>query len=129
MIKYNETIHPEDSLAFVRSITFIGGFLNSYSYFTRGGAFTTFHTGNLVRTGLSIVERDPIAFWNSFTPIVAGFLGAATALGLKNRTTGDSIFYKKVIITEIIIFSIIGLVWSESFDNIVNFVLSMTDKR
>lgn len=124
-MKHEETIgHPEESYCFMRSLTFIGGFLNAYSYFTRGGAFVTFHTGNLVRTGLSIVEKDLVQFWSAFTPIIAGFLGAVVALLLKSKITEESYFYKRIIFVEIISFFIIGFIWSDSLHNIVNFALS-----
>lgn len=126
MMKHNETIkRPEDSFAFMRSLAFIGGFLNAYSYFTRGGAFVSFHTGNLVRVGLSIVERDIIQFWGSFIPIIAGFLGAAIAILLKNKITVENKFHKRIILTEIISLFIIGFIMSDSLNNVVNFVLSM----
>lgn len=116
---------PEESFAFIRSLTFIGGFLNAYSYFTRGGAFVTFHTGNLVRVGLSIVEKDINVFWNSFIPITAAFLGVIIASLLRHRTIEEAGFQRKVILTEIISLFIIGFIWTGSQNNGVNFVLSM----
>lgn len=125
MMKHNQTIqHPEDSFAFMRGLTFIGGFLNAYSYFTRGGVFVTFHTGNLVRVGLSIVEKDVIQLWNSFIPIISAFLGAVMAILLKNKITDEGDFHKKIILTEILSLFIIGFLWSDPLDRIVNFILS-----
>lgn len=125
-MKFNGTIqHPEDSLAFMRCLTFIGGFLNAYSYFTRGGVFVTFHTGNLVRTGLSIVEKNPTQFWSSLTPIIAGFIGATIALLLKNKIVSENNFHKKIILIEIITLFTIGFMWSGVFNGVINFILSM----
>lgn len=126
-MKYNERIqNPEDSLIFMRSLTFIGGFLNAYSYYTRGGAFVSFHTGNFVRIGLSILERNSIKFWSSFIPIMAAFLGAIISSFLKYKiTTESNLYFKRIILIEIIVFFIIGFIKSDSLNNVINFILSM----
>jgi uncharacterized membrane protein YoaK (UPF0700 family) len=124
-MKFSETIkHPEDSYAFMRSLTFIGGFLNAYSYFTRGGAFVSFHTGNLVRIGLSIVLNDSVQLWNSLTPVIGGFIGVVTATIIRNKINRDDLFNKVIVLTEIITLFIIGCIWSNSIDHIINFTLS-----
>lgn len=117
--------HPEDSLVFMRSLTFIGGFLNAYSFFTRGGAFVSFHTGNLVRIGLSIVLNDNIQLWNSLTPVIGGFIGAVMATVIRNKIKDDNLFNRLIITIEILILSIIGFIWFDSIDYIINFVLSV----
>lgn len=127
MMRHNEVIkNSQDSFSFMTSLTFVGGFLNAYSYFTRGGSFVTFHTGNLVRVGLSIVEKNAPQFWNSFIPIIAAFIGVVIATLLNSKITVKSNFYKKIILIEIVILFIIGFVWLDSLNNIVNFILSMT---
>ena len=122
---YGATIkHPEDSLAFMRSLTFIGGFLNAYSFFTRGGAFVSFHTGNLVRIGLAIVLNDNVQFWNSLTPVIGAFIGAVTATAIRNKINKDISFNKVIVLIEIVMLFIVGLIWSNSIDYIINFGLS-----
>lgn len=116
--------HPEDSLAFMRSLTFIGGFLNAYSFFTRGGAFVSFHTGNLVRIGLAIVLSDKVQLWNSLTPVIGAFIGAVTATIIRNKITKDNLFNKVIVLTEIALMFIVGFIWTNSIDYIINFGLS-----
>lgn len=122
---YSKAIkQPEDSLAFMRSLTFIGGFLNAYSFFTRGGAFVSFHTGNLVRIGLSIVMNDNVQLWNSLTPVIGAFIGAVTATIIRKKITKDISFNKIIVLTEIVMLLIVGFIWSSSIDYIINFGLS-----
>jgi len=124
-MKFSETIkHPEDSYAFMRALTFIGGFLNAYSFFARGGAFVSFHTGNLVKIGLSIVLNDSVQFWNCFIPVIGGFIGVITATIIRDKIYRDDLFNKAIILTEIITLFIVGCIWTNSIDNIINFFLS-----
>lgn len=125
-MKFSETIkHPEDSYAFMRALTFIGGFLNAYSFFARGGAFVSFHTGNLVRIGLSIVLNDSVQFWNCFIPVVGGFIGVVIATIIRDRINRDELFNRAIIIIEIITLFIVGCIWTNSIDHIINFSLSL----
>lgn len=124
-MKYDVTIrHPEDSLGFMRALTFIGGFLNAYSFFTRGGVFVTFHTGNLVRASLSIVFNERVQLFASIIPIIGGFIGVVIASILRNKITIDKLFAKTIILIEMISFFLIGLIWPSSLDSTVNFILS-----
>lgn len=125
IIMYGATIkHPEDSLAFMRGLTFIGGFLNAYSFFTRGGAFVSFHTGNLVRIGLAVVLNDNFQLWNSLTPVIGAFIGVVTATIIRNKITKDTLFNKAIVLTEIAVLFIIGFIGTNSIDYIINFTLS-----
>ncbi len=122
---YSTTIkHPEDSLAFMRGLTFIGGFLNAYSFFTRGGVFVSFHTGNAVRIGLALALYDKVQFWSSFIPIIAAFIGGVTATIIRNKVTEDISFTKVIVLTEIAVLFAIGFIWTNSVDYIINFGLS-----
>ena len=48
----------DESLIFMGLLTFIGGFINAYAFFTRGQAFVSMHTGNMAKIGLSLYQND-----------------------------------------------------------------------
>ncbi len=115
----------EDSAAIMRCLTFVGGYLNAYCYFTRGGAFGTFHTGNLVRTGLAIVEMDMSRFLSAVIPILGAIIGGLLANALKFVVTDKLTYQRRVIVLQLLTFLFVGFLRSEATDNEVNFVVPM----
>lgn len=119
-------IKVEERFFFMVLLTFIGGFSNAYSYFTRGGAFVSFHTGNITKVGLSAVLLDSAMFWSAFIPIVGAFLGAIFAQLVKLRLSRRSTpFWQcSALAIELAVFLIVGFVPKSWFNDGVNFVLS-----
>ena len=116
-----------ESFRFMSILCFIGGFGNAYSYFTRGGAFVSFQTGNLTKVGISIFLQDPEMFWSCFIPIIGGVLGAVIAHIIKYLLSTKQIAYwqRLVVVLEFVAFLIIGLIESNPLaDKWVNFSLS-----
>lgn len=54
----------QERTLFLIGLTFLGGYLNAYTYTVRGGSFVSFQTGNLVRLGMSTA-------WGAWTDAVA----------------------------------------------------------
>lgn len=79
-----EDLKIEERLIFMGILTFVGGFLNAYAFFVRGGAFVSLHTGNMVKVGISIYEKDSILFYSAIVPIIGCLIGAIIAQLLKN---------------------------------------------
>ncbi len=115
----------EDSLAIVRGLTFVGGYLNAYCFFTRGGAFGTFHTGNIVRVGLSVVQKDSAQFWAAMMPIIGAVVGGILANTLKLTTQEDLSYQRRVIFLQLLTFLAVGLLLSDATNSLVNFVVPM----
>ncbi|HHX04370.1 MAG TPA: DUF1275 domain-containing protein [Tissierellia bacterium] len=115
----------EDSIAIIRGITFVGGFLNAYCFFTRGGAFGTFHTGNIVRAGVSLVQWDWSGFWAAFLPIIGAFIGALLANTVRLSAPVDLTFQRRVIFAQLLTFLVIGFLSSDATNGVVNFVVPM----
>ena len=117
----------EETLLFMSILTFVGGYLNAYSYFNRGGAFVTFHTGNLARIGISAYTGDKTMFIACIVPILGGFLGAMLAQFLKvgcAKRVSTLRWQKTALVAELVALLVVPFL-SAVPDNVVNFFLSL----
>ena len=98
-----------ESLQIMFILTLIGGFLDSYSYVTRGGVFAFAQTGNLVLLSINICYGNLDKIVRYIMPIIAFILG----------TTLVRIFEKKhkymkivqvIIVFEGIILALVGFI-------------------
>lgn len=82
-MKTETNIKAEETLLFMALLTFTGGFINAYSFFERGGAFVSFHTGNMVRMGIFMGQQNWAGLASVVTPIMGCLLGVILANLLK----------------------------------------------
>lgn len=117
----------EEGLIFMGLLTFVGGFINAYSFITRGYAFVSLHTGNMARIGLSICLKDFEMFISAFVPVIGCLVGAILAQIMKHfmKGIGDIKILKNLIWFEVIFLLIIGLIPNSISNNAVNFSLSI----
>lgn len=47
-----------ESTAFMVMLTLLSGYLNAYTYATRGGSFANMHTGNMSKLGISLAGQE-----------------------------------------------------------------------
>lgn len=64
-------------------LTIIGGYLDAYTYLTRGGVFANAQTGNLVLLGVNLINRN-ILFFRYALPVIAFIAGIFLSNYLKN---------------------------------------------
>lgn len=127
MFKNKVSNRIEDGVIFTFALTFIGGYMNSYSYFIRGGSLVTMQSGNMARIGLAIYLGDNSLFIISLVPIL-GCLAGVTLLQLTRRRfpQNDEFFWQKMsILVEILIFLIVGFIPSGYHNHILNFTIAM----
>lgn len=122
-----EEIKAEETFGFMLLLTFVGGYSNAYSYFTRGGAFVSFHTGNMAKLGIAAVTGDSTMFLACVVPICGGLLGAVLAQLVKTYLSRQSMLFwqKTVLIIELTALLIVGFLPLSVPDNAVNFFLSI----
>lgn len=120
-------IKAEETFVFMLLLTFVGGYSNAYSYFTRGGAFVSFHTGNITKLGIAAVTGDSAMFFFCIVPICGGLLGAILAQLIKTYASKRSVqlWQKIALLIELIAFFIVGFLPPSVPDNAVNFFLSI----
>lgn len=117
----------EEGLIFMGLLTFIGGFINAYSFFTRGQAFVSLHTGNMAKVGLSVCLKDYAMFLSAIIPITGCLIGAMIAQFMKHfmKGTEEIRILKNLIWFEVIVLAVVGLIPTSVSHNAVNFVLSI----
>lgn len=59
------------------SLGFVSGFLEAYTYLTKGGVFCNAQTGNVAMLGIRLAEKDFSGALHYVAPIIAYFIGIA----------------------------------------------------
>lgn len=66
-------------------LAFVGGFLDAYTYLTRGGVFAYAQTGNMIVMSIRLAEGDLWPALASFIPILTFFTGVFLAEWMRKR--------------------------------------------
>jgi len=85
---------------FLSGVTFLGGFLDAYTYITRGGVFANNHTANMAKLGITLGNADWVGALNCAIPIAACVLGAALSEWLRCRRGEDRDWRKAALLAE-----------------------------
>ena len=110
--KEKKKMTPWERTLFLMVITFIGGYMNAYTYITRNGVLANMHTANMSLLGINLALNQWKIALKHFIPIIACILGAAFCeyikyLIIKNNFKGD--WRKIALILEAIALFFIGL--------------------
>ena len=101
----------------------MGGFLDTYTYFTRGGVFANAQTGNLVLLGISAARGELYRAGQYLIPVLAFALGVVATEGLRaRRGAGD--WQRTVLLLEAAILAVVGLLPPAFPDFVVNVTVS-----
>ena len=65
-----------EGTGFLSFVTFVGGFVNAYTYMTRGKFLTNGMTGNMTKVGVALAQGNITGFIDAFTPILCAIAGA-----------------------------------------------------
>ena len=107
---------------FMSMLTFIGGFLDIYTFITRGGIFANTQTTNLAKLGYFIATEQFANGLQCIIPILSCILGGIVSTILMKK--GKNELYKNLLIFELLILIIIGFVRDPKWNMLVNCVLS-----
>lgn len=122
-----EKVPPYKKPVFLMIITFVGGYMNGYTYITRNNILANMHTANMSKLGINIALGE----WNDalhyFIPIVACILGSAfselvKAIIINCNFKGD--WRKSGLILESAALFLIGIIPSSFPDIIVTNLVS-----
>ena len=112
-----------ERLATGLGLAVVGGFLDTYTYFTRGGVFANAQTGNLVLLGLSAARGELYRAGQYLIPVLAFALGVVATEGLRaRRGAGD--WQRTVLLLEAAILAVVGLLPPAFPDFVVNVTVS-----
>lgn len=106
-------IPPWEKPLFIMIITFVGGYMNGYTYITRNNILANMHTANMSKLGINIALGNWLDALRYFIPITTCILGAAFSELVKTilitfNFNGD--WKKFALILEAIALFFIGLI-------------------
>lgn len=107
------------------TLTFVGGFLDAYTYLCRGGVFANAQTGNVVLLGVHAAQRDWGKALYSLLPIAAclfGFLVAESVRHVGSRLR--RFHWRQVIIGGEIVLLALAAFLPQSMNSVVNCTVS-----
>ena len=120
-IKVEKRARVSESIRLGTLLTFVGGFLDAYSYLTRGGVFANAETGNIVLMGIHLAQgqwRQAIFY---LFPITCFPLGIFAAEWFKKHVGEKKMLHWKesVLFLEIFVLFIAGFL-PQQFNSLVN---------
>ncbi|WP_290770948.1 YoaK family protein [Anaerofustis sp.] len=107
-------------------LALVGGFLDAYTYISRGNVFANAQTGNIVLLGVNFAQGNLKMVGFYFLPILAFFIGIIAAEMIKKRHKyNENIHWRQIIIViEIITLLIVGFIPGGRLDMLSNILIS-----
>lgn len=103
----------------------VGGYLDVYTYISRGEVFANAQTGNIILFGIKLARGN---FWQAFCyflPIAAFILGVVLADYIKSITVTKHLHWKQIVIViEILTLFIVAYIPAGKGDIIANVLIS-----
>lgn len=110
----------------------VGGYLDAYTYFERGGVFANAQTGNIVKLGIALANGARDSYRSYLIPIGAFVLGLVTSLAIKRvlEKKGIRFVRRSVLAVEALGLIVVGFIpleseWDIVANSIVSFVAAM----
>lgn len=101
-------------------LTVVGGFLEAYTFLTRGGVFANAQTGNIARLGLAAAGGDLHAVLRYLLPIVSFIAGVSLSIQIRaccRRYPSRSFHWRQIVVlAETALLAIVGLIPAEAPD-------------
>ena len=119
--KNKNAIHESFSVGALLALA--GGFLDAYTYLSRGGVFANAQTGNMVLLGIRLAERNWGGAVRYLIPIIAFAAGVLLAEWIQSTLKGRR-WRQAVLLLEIALLAVIGFVPDGSWNWAVNVAVS-----
>lgn len=117
-----------ESIWFMAPLLFTGGFLNAYTYLTRGKVFANNQTANISKLGINLFQGNWGGALDALYPMIACVLGAFFAECVKNqpgiRARGEYQWQRWILGIELIVLTAVGFVPNTVPNVIVNLTMS-----
>ena len=122
MSERQTTFQASERLFPAALLTVVGGFLDAYTYLSRGGVFANAQTGNIVLLGIRLAQgawREALAY---LVPIAAFALGVLVAEGLRQIfRTHPRLHWRQVVVgVECLLLLGVSLVPAGDWNTVVN---------
>ena len=113
-------------------LTLVGGYLDAYTYFERGGVFANAQTGNIVKLGIALANGEREAYLTYLLPICTFVLGLFASLWIEHalERRGMRLVRRTVLLVEAVGLAIAGAIplgpeWDTLACCIVGFLAAM----
>ncbi|GFZ29531.1 DUF1275 family protein [Clostridium zeae] len=115
-----------ETVFFGMLLAIVGGFLDSYTFISRGGVFSNAQTGNIVFLGIYGSQGQWAQAFQHLPPILAFILGVLVTEIVKGNSPKLFIreWGKVILILEIVVLFITGFMPKGTTDTIVNVIIS-----
>ncbi len=105
-------------------LTLVGGYLDSYTYFTRGGVFANAQTGNIVLLGIHAVRGEWRTALNYLVPVLAFTVGVFTAEEFRHSWRHRTVHWRQISLLSEMLFIFAVAFMPESMDMLANITVS-----
>ena len=125
--KPESALIPSQRMRVAYLLTLVGGYLDAYTYFERGGVFANAQTGNIVKLGIALANGARDLYLRYLIPIVAFSVGLLTALAIKEYLEARELrlVRRSVLAAEIVGLAVVGLIpLNEELDIVANSIVS-----
>ncbi|HEY5854330.1 MAG TPA: YoaK family protein [Aldersonia sp.] len=98
------------SLRFALVLTMTGGFLDAYTYISRGGVFANAQTGNVILLGVDLSDGRVADALHHLWPILAFVAGVALANFLKSERAQHTSFHplRSAVALQVVVLTVVG---------------------
>ena len=122
----NKTRQMSETFLMGTLLALTGGFLDAYTYISRGGVFANAQTGNIVLLGLNMASGQWSRVLYYLVPIIAFVLGIFLAESIRGKCMYNRKMHwrKLVLILEILVLLFVAVLPQGKFDMIANVAVS-----
>lgn len=109
-------------------LTAVGGYLDAYTYISRGGVFANAQTGNIVLLGVNLAERNFIKALSYLLPVLTFAVGVLISEIIKNKyKNSHNLHWRQIIVAaEAVILLCVAFIPSNIVANtLVSFICSL----
>ena len=123
-VKQEKQVSETLGIAFI--LTFVGGFLDTYSYLLHNKVFANAQTGNIVLLAMNITERDFHTAFSYFLPIIAFVCGIFLAQWIRSLfQTSPNIHWRQItVFMEILALLGIAFIPANTYNHLANCMIS-----
>ena len=118
---------PSQRMRIAFLLTLVGGYLDAYTYFERGGVFANAQTGNIVKLGIALANGASDLYLRYLIPICAFTLGLMASMVIKEVLERHQmrLVRRTVLVAEIVGLAIVGFIpLREDLDIVANCIVS-----
>ncbi|MFR7510941.1 MAG: YoaK family protein [Muribaculaceae bacterium] len=123
----SKDVQPSESMPLGLMLAIVGGFLDAYTFSTRGGVFSNAITGNIVLLGLNLANLDFFHAFRYFLSLFAFASGVLIISLIQKRIKYITLIHWREIVlaTEIVLIFVVGLIPNQ-YDTIANIIVPFT---